>query len=387
MSDATNFSMPEVDHVKEFLLNESYLLNCSHPDIFNVTQAAPIQYASVMYGGIMPILVAVTLLANSLIIAVLTRRHMKTPTNLVLLWMAIADLLTLLSPAPWYFYMYTMGYHSVLLNGSFLCYVYNVMTEHVPILLHNSSIWLTILLAAQRYIYICHPTLAKTLCTIPKVNRAVVTIFIASISVQASRFFDTQYESVTCADDQNMATTACLQKVSSWVTRPEIYFPLYFGFRIVFVNLGPCIALVILNVLLFSALQRAQKTRLKLLQDGNASSRKKRNDLSNSTTYMLIVVVSVFLCVEIPMAIATIIHLLVNMEIITFEGDSHRPFTQITVLLVNFIIMLSFPLNFAIYCGMSAQFRNTFKALFVGRLFNQRLNGSQSQAVPPDCNT
>ncbi len=75
------------------------------------------------------------------------------------------------------------------------------------------------------------------------------------------------------------------------------------------------------------------------------------------------------------------------MEIITFEGDSHRPFTQITVLLVNFIIMLSFPLNFAIYCGMSAQFRNTFKALFVGRLFNQRLNGSQSQAVPPDCNT
>lgn len=86
------------------------------------------------------------------------------------------------------------------------------------------------------------------------------------------------------------------------------------------------------------------------------------------------------------MAIATIIHLLVNMEILQFEGDSHRPFTQITVLLVNFIIMLSFPLNFAIYCGMSAQFRNTFKALFVGRFFSQRLNGSQS-AVPPDTNT
>lgn len=82
-----------------------------------------------------------------------------------------------------------------------------------------------------------------------------MAIYVASVSVQASRFFDTQYESVTCADDEKITTPACLQKVSPWVTRPEIYFPLYFGFRIVFVNLGPCIALVILNVLLFCALQ------------------------------------------------------------------------------------------------------------------------------------
>ena len=80
---------------------------------------------------------------------------------------------------------------------------------------------------------------------------------------------------------------------------------------------------------------------------------------------MLIVVVSVFLLVEIQMAIATLVHLLVNMRVIQFEGDSHLPYTQLTVLLCNFFIMLSFPLNFAIYCGMSAQFRNTFKTLLV----------------------
>lgn len=155
LDNATKLNMSEIDGEQFFLdslenENQEYIMNCSNPDIFNVTQAAPIQFASVMYGGIMPVLVTVTLLANSLIIAVLTRRHMKTPTNLVLLWMAVADLLTLLSPAPWYFYMYTMGQHVVLLNGSFLCYVYHVMTEHVPILLHNSSIWLTCILAFQR---------------------------------------------------------------------------------------------------------------------------------------------------------------------------------------------------------------------------------------------
>lgn len=155
LHNSTNDSLPEVDGEQllwDSLENErqEYIMNCSNPDIFNVTQAAPIQFASVMYGGIMPVLVTVTLLANSLIIAVLTRRHMKTPTNLVLLWMAVADLLTLLSPAPWYFYMYTLGQHVFLLKSSFMCYVYHVMTEHVPILLHNSSIWLTCILAFQR---------------------------------------------------------------------------------------------------------------------------------------------------------------------------------------------------------------------------------------------
>lgn len=75
---------------------------------------------------------------------------MRTPTNLVLLWLAVADLLTLLSPAIPYFYMYSLGNHKVLLHNSFFCFLYNVMSEHLPILFHTSAIWLTILLAAQR---------------------------------------------------------------------------------------------------------------------------------------------------------------------------------------------------------------------------------------------
>jgi len=68
--------------------------------------------------------------------------------------------------------------------------------------------------------------------------------------------------------------------------------------------------------------------------------------------------------VEIPMAIATFIHVLANVEIIPFADESYT-YLKITVLVTNFIIMLSFPLNFAIYCGMSRQFRETFKELFV----------------------
>ncbi len=38
------------------------------------------------------------------------------------------------------------------------------------------------------------------------------------------------------------------------------------------------------------------------------------------------------------------------------------------VLVLNMIISLSYPLNFGIYCGMSEQFRDTFKKLFGDKL-------------------
>jgi len=56
-----------------------------------------------IYGYIMPIILLVTFIANILIIMVLSKKHMRSPTNLVLMAMAISDLLTVVFPAPWYF--------------------------------------------------------------------------------------------------------------------------------------------------------------------------------------------------------------------------------------------------------------------------------------------
>ena len=54
-----------------------------------------------IYGYIMPIVLLVTFICNALIIIVLSKKHMRTPTNLVLLAMAVSDLLTIVWPAPW----------------------------------------------------------------------------------------------------------------------------------------------------------------------------------------------------------------------------------------------------------------------------------------------
>lgn len=105
------------------------MLNCSTTEYLNITCEIPINLARPMYGYIAPFLLATTTVANTLIVVVLSRRHMRTPTNAVLMAMALCDMFTLLVPAPWLFYMYTFGNHYKPLYPVEACYAWNLMNE------------------------------------------------------------------------------------------------------------------------------------------------------------------------------------------------------------------------------------------------------------------
>lgn len=133
-----------------------------------VVNELDIRYALPLYGYFMPVLILITMVANTLIIVVLSKRHMRTPTNTVLMAMALSDMLTLVFPAPWYFYLYTFGNYRSPMYQSATCHAYRFMHEIIPQYFHTASMWLTLVLAIQRYIYVCHPPLARTLCTMDR---------------------------------------------------------------------------------------------------------------------------------------------------------------------------------------------------------------------------
>lgn len=122
--------------------------------MLNIAREVPVEYAVILFGYITPIFFVITVVANIIIVLVLSRPVMRTPTNLVLLSMAVADLLTLVFPVPWYFYMYTLGNYRHYLYPSLLCNMYNYMSEVLPAFFHTASIWCTILLACQRYAFL-----------------------------------------------------------------------------------------------------------------------------------------------------------------------------------------------------------------------------------------
>lgn len=160
------------------------------------------------------------------------------------------------------------------------------------------------------------------------------------------------------------STEVCHTETSSWVhdyVGEDVYYTFYFSFRILFVHLIPCGSLVALNVLLFKAMRQAQQKRERLFKDTAKKRECKRVRDSNCTTLMLIVVVTVFLVVEIPLAVITALHIISSL---IYEFLDYY-IANLFILFANFFLIVSYPINFAIYCGMSRQFRETFKEIFV----------------------
>ena len=188
--------------------------------------------------------------------------------------------------------------------------------------------------------------------------------------------------------------SACFYVLSPGVSRHEsLLFNTYYWFRVVCVHIVPCTSLVVLNSALVGAIRTAQLRRSELLRrrtnrtnsegggthllrfDNNrastsgvgegqrrtGSARVRRLPEGSSTTMMLVIVVGVFLLVETPLAVFLVVMIAENTfgaSILTTESRDSAS------LYLNLFTLVSYPVNFFIYCAMSEQFRRTFCGLF-----------------------
>jgi len=74
---------------------------------------------------------------------------MRTPTNVLLVAMAVSDTMTGISPIPVYLYFYTWGGYEEWVPYHW-CFLYFCLSEHVPTIFHTASVWLTVALGIQR---------------------------------------------------------------------------------------------------------------------------------------------------------------------------------------------------------------------------------------------
>ncbi|KAK6033255.1 7 transmembrane receptor [Ostertagia ostertagi] len=154
--------------------------------IVNISQSQPPWLARPLYGLAAPAIILVTLVTNSFVIVVLSNKNLRTPTNYILLSMAITELMTGLSSCPWFLYYYTFGGLYVDQEyglPDFWCKTHPYFAVHLPTIFHTAAIWLTVYLAIQRYIYVCLPSLVVRFCTPRKTRHIIIYICIcASLS-------------------------------------------------------------------------------------------------------------------------------------------------------------------------------------------------------------
>ncbi|XP_033730837.1 sex peptide receptor-like [Pecten maximus] len=325
-------------------------------------------YTNIVTSYVAPVLIFITIVTNTLVVIVLLKKHMRSPTNVYLVGIAFSDMFTGFPVLAAWLYFSAMGNDREYVPYDW-CFAYRITTYLIPLIFHTASIWITMALTIQRYIYVSHGLKARRWpCTNIRVIYCILTIYVISILSHLSEFISSTFKpiEVTSRVDPNQTVITCFEVFNTWVADGvDLYFTIYFWFRVICINLIPSIVLVVLNVLLICTLRSAERRRMLLLKRNERRLSMKLKE-SNSTTSMLVVVVSLFLLVELPAGMFTFFVLIEN----TFEIDiiAKGSFSIITTTL-NTLILLSFPLNICIYCGMSRQFRTTFKQLFSGHCF------------------
>ena len=397
------------------------------------------QFAVPVNGFLMPLIAVVTLVNNALVLAILLRRQMRSPTNALLTALAVSDTLTIVCPVPCFVHFYTFGRRYLDWVPYSWCFAWFCFTDYLPTVFHTASIWLTVSLAVQRYVYVCCPvgsTLRRRLCTMHSTILVIVGVYLAAIASQVCRFGELTFSSVRVPsllnsihdDDELNGTavvevTACRYEMTPFLARyTTVYYSIYYWSRVLLIHVIPCSSLVILNTSLIRTMRAAHQRRYQLTSKPKTTSANRSQTVieadASASQYEMQTLASLPHVPEVPapaastpsppchhavttgsrsdsssratmmLVIVVGVFLIVEVPLSvlllfviienTFVVDLFNDATRhTTALLVNCCIAITYPLNFFIYCTMSERFRNMFCDLF-----SRRTNDSNTSLLP-----
>nr|VZI02598.1 unnamed protein product [Spirometra erinaceieuropaei] len=289
-------------------------------------------FTFLMQTRIQPFAIVLTLICNSLLAYTITRPAMRTPTNLLLLGIAMADLLTGLLPLPIYLLYFTDVFDTHL--TVFKSYASYTLSVSLPTVFHTVSIWLTLLLAIQRFIYITMPLSIQRhcICKFSGVWAALGLTVLLAVIHHSNAFLTTFEEGINLCYEANNTSGGngelqSLQKnrvitfqavLLKCTPLPESTFFILLFLRVLTIHLGPSVFLCVLTAYMSYELHQIGKKREQLLMknskmgelvtalmraDQNMERRPSRKDKIGDafkTSKIMLVVLGIFLSVELP---------------------------------------------------------------------------------------
>ena len=336
-----------VNNTYEVVYYYEYIFDCGNSSSIEHTSPFEQGWLEILLHAFLPILCIGGIVGIILTVIVLSRKSMCTSTNTYLISLAVADL----------------GFLSLLGCSSLerhlpksSKYVFHVFYEYAQIFLHTfllSSVWLTVMLAVERYIAICHPLKAISICTVKRSRIIIVLIFVCSFYCRIPNFFEMKI--VTYYDCGEPTPAITLTALGQNITYKTVYSWIV---DCIICALVPFLFLVYLNVRL--VLEIRKSTRYLRYHIGINSNM--QNIVSHEQlkiTVMLVSVIIVFFVCQAPYVIYTAY---VNLNQYFFVNN-HETF-DILRCVTLFLLALKSAFNFILYCWFSEKFWNTFKRVF-----------------------
>ena len=201
------------------------------------------------------------------------------------------------------------------------------------------TVWIILLITIHRYIAVSKPMTARSISS-KYIKTAAVLVYIIAVLYNATTFLERK--TLVCADGSLHVTKTTFGK-------NQVYFVVYhIVMHSLFKTIGPLLVLIILTFGLVKELRRAQKEQEHLTRKGAHH---------HNITFMLIVVITVFICCELPDTVWRIL----------YDFNLSEEFSIYSNIVIHALLVLNSAVNFLIYGFTGTQFRNDLKKMFCRR--------------------
>ncbi|XP_013162656.1 PREDICTED: sex peptide receptor-like isoform X2 [Papilio xuthus] len=335
-----------------------------------------------IHGYVSLLVCTIGVLANSMNIAVLTRKDMAAaPINRLLKWLAVADVFVMVEYVPFSIYKYLVLPEKLDFPYSWAMYL--LFHMHFAQILHTASICLTLALAIWRYVAIKYSDRSHILCTERRCSLAILTSFILPPILCTPTFMVFDIHTKNVSDVNGNPDIAYHVDSDSQGTLYQINFWVH-G---VIIKLLPCSILTVISLWLIGALYSANQHQKNLRNYSACPSAEKMvkrqhkaDKRTDRTTKMLLAVLLLFLVTELPQGIMGLMSGLLGP---CFFKRCYNLFGEI----MDMLALVNGAINFILYCSMSRQFRQTFRQLLLQRPLARFLPPAASHSESHNQNT
>ncbi|XP_076349751.1 thyrotropin-releasing hormone receptor-like [Tachypleus tridentatus] len=298
---------------------------------------------------LVPIILIIGLIGNTVTIVIMTRRRMRSSTNNYLAALAIFDMVYLICV-----FGLSLFHYPGIQDPRYVIYWHIrpfviMLTDACS----NTSVWLTVTFTIERYIAVSHPIKGKIYCTESRAKKVIVCVSLICFFLTLPTPFEWTVIEIT--DDETNETTVSMD--FSDFGNNNLYKTVYYTMTAIVFVFIPLFLLAVFNSYLIRSvhLSKIQRNTMTHLRESRDSLQQE-----NKITVMLIAVVVLFFMCQLPTA-----------AILVYTSlHAVNPHTNKEALLqglgniFNFLVCINAAGNFVLYCLLSQKYRRTFLQTF-----------------------
>ena len=291
-----------------------------------------------------PILCVIGLTGNMLSIIVLGQKKMQTSTNTYLISMAFSDSIRLLNDVFYFVVILLLHVQPEVGNRA---YAYLYPYAHY---FFNMSVcitaWLTVVVAAERYLLVCHPTTSRGVCNVYRARIISCSVFVSMSLLTVP--LGLRYRTIEVYSNKSSEYVMEVQVTELW--QNETFVLCYTWVQNLLRTIIPLVILCTLNCFIVLALRKTRST-------------KKKMSARHRITLMLISVIFVFVVCCTPDAIMS--------AVFGFGYTDANYLVRAIREITDMLLTVNSAVNFILYCIFNKVFRQNFVTLM-----SSRKNGS-----------